>query len=1019
MVRKEPNDCGGVLLPASMQTLLDHYADRQLTSKERLVLAQATPSVRCEALRIFFERNDASAGVEYVLANGEDSPRSHGGTSAGASRSGGYATTTTSASLPNAAASRALKLLFTNTLTTPSTVAKSHAAAATAGASVRDKTRKSSSANRAVVPVSRRTARSPAARAGSCSRRTSAALRGESVCTVVTISSMSSVGSGGSHERRPAETAAKGPVLRAENPAAVAVRSRSAHGSAGVPASGLFVPALPLDTILKRRGSNNGSFAGAHKADVLHGERPPFMSPPVIAAAANSQAQGDSRCAVPPPASRSLPLTAPDPSASASAGAPCTALVAPPPLPAAGHEDFGSDAEQRKAVPAKPTVCYANPTAALAAPVPHPKPKQNAATKGARAMTLPSAHQRDPNWTFGHHQGDAEHVCLGQSFNQSGPSRFSMSQSVAGGGVARVCGTDWAALVAAARAPELPTTPLVGVPQSPAAVPASPCQSCRQALREAARTSPTVTSGSPRSHARKARKQPKTTDDGEPDDVPAADNNSRGGGTAQQSQGTHRGPCRDNKRKARAHSKCSRQKARRSGKCVPQLFLPPPASHLNGASPIKRGVAWDEATGTYITHPHQQRRQRAAGCITAAAVLSTPRPAMSLGGGASALEVPDTLHYFARTASFRVASGNVATEQAPALLTRTPTTSAAAHAAASVPLGRLCSSALHLSRVGAATPAPMSTAAPPLPKDTKKKKRVKAPARASTLTKYRRTRKAAAVLAAPARVAAVAARPRWERNQRLCSGFVPVMYDACGQSRETIALQRPPSTNGIRMLVDAASESPSTRTFATSAGSAVHPATSAALGARMARCYSTMRGGGAQVAQTEAVQLSQHAPRSPASCTPLSTRFPVLQQLHELPREPAAGMTSARGTAADLAYQAPRRAAPASAGLLPAAQCSVFERLTSNYYEVYSSAAALQAAPPPSATLFSQGGHSARKHQRPARLRRRRARLPGAPQVVRRGRFGSGKKGEGEQGHTAVTFPRGSTRKSLPGCFVF
>ncbi|KAG5503713.1 hypothetical protein JIQ42_05936 [Leishmania sp. Namibia] len=1010
MVHREPDACGGVPLPASMQTLLDRYADRRLTSKERLVLAQATPNVRCEALRIFFELNDASAGVEYVLANGGVSPRSHGGTGAGASRcSGSAATATASASGSATAASKALQLLPTNTLTTPRTVAKSHAtaasaarrpvtaAAATASTAVKDRARKSTDTSRAIVTVNRSTARSPAARAGSCSRRSSAARRSDSVCTVVTVSSMSSEGSGDKDERRPTAMAAREQELQADNPRTVALRSRVSRDTTETTTTGPVVPALPLDIILRQHGRCRRIFESSHSAGVLEGQRRAVVSPAIsTAASANLQPRGSSWTAVPGSSPGSRSLTTSELSTSATAAALRPAMAAPPPLPPTDHEDSVSDVELRKTMAAKSMVYYANPTATLTAPAPHPKRGHNAAFKGAGAMTAPGAHRSGYFPTFGHRQGNDETARTEPLLNDSRPFRASAPQSLVGGGVASVCGTDWAALVAAARAPQLPIFQAVAATKSPAAASASPPKSCRLAPGGVPRITPASSHGSPRPPAGKAHNRPKTAGNSESNSAPAAFYNSGRAGKAQKPQGALRVPCKAGKRQARASGKRSRRKARHPGKGTSRSSPIASASQLTVASPISRGVAWDDTMGTYITHPNQRRRQMATGCIAAATVLATPRPAASLSAGASALETPDTLHYyFSRTASLTVTSGNVATGQAPELLTRTPTATAAAHAAGSAPLGRLCSSALHLRGGEVVTSAPSSTAVLPLSMDTKRKKRAKVPARASTLKKYMQARDAAAVPATPPRAAPLVASPRLTGYQRLCSGYVPDMYDVYGQSQETVVLKRPALKYCAQMLETTVGGSPNRHPCTASAGPAVCPAAATASGARIERCCRKLRGGGAEVAAVKTAPSSKHAPWPSAARTPLSRCSPVHQHPHGMVRGPTAGMVYARVSATGPACPVPGAAAPASAGFVPAAESSVFERLASNYYDVYSSATALKARTPPPSAVFSRGGRSALKRHRPSR-RRRRARGPATPQGACQGCLRPGEMDEGE-----------------------
>ncbi|KAG5481746.1 hypothetical protein CUR178_07099 [Leishmania enriettii] len=1032
MVHREPDACGGVPLPASMQTLLGRYADRRLTSKERLVLAQATPNVRCEALRIFFEVNDASAGVEYVLANGGASPRSHGGTGAGASRFSGSAATT-SASGSATAASKALQSLSTNTLTTPRTVAKSHATSAsaarrlvaadaeTASTAVKDRARKSTDTSRALATVNRSAARSPAARAWSCSRRSSAARRGDSVCTVVTVSTMSSEGSGDKDERRPTAMAAREQELQADNPRTVALRSRGSRDTTETTTTDPVVPALPLDTILRQHGRCGRIFESSHSAGVLEGQRRAVVSPAIsTAASANLQPRGTSWTTVPGPSPGSLSLTTSELNTSATAAASRPTTEAPPPLPPTDHEDSVSDVEPRKTMAAKSMVYYADPAATLTAPAPHPKRGHNTAFKGAGAMTAPGAHWSGCVPTFGHRQGNDETARKEPLLNDSRPFRASASQSAFGCGVASVCGTDWAALVAAARAPQVPIFQAVAATKSPAAASASLPKSCRLAPGGVLRITPAFSHGSPRPPAGKAHNPPKRAGNSESNSAPAAFYSDRAG-KAQKPQGAVRVPCKAGKRQANSSGKRSRRKAQHPGQGTSPPSPMASASQLSVASPISRGVAWDDAMETYITHPNQRRRQMATGCIAAAAVSATPRPAASLSAGASALETPDTLHYyFSRTASLTVTSGNVATGKAPAPLTRMPTATAAAHAAGSAPLGRLCSSALHLRDGKVVTSAPPSTAVLPLSTDAEGKKRAKVLNRASTLKKYMQVRDAAAVPTAPPRAAPLVASPRLTGYQRLCSGYVPVMYDVYGQSQETVVLKRPAVKYCAQMLETTVGGSPDRHPCTASAGAEVCPAAATASGARIERCCRKLRGGGAEVAAVKTAPSIKHALWPSAARTPLSRCSPVHHHPHEVVRGPAAGMVYARVSATDPACPVPGAAAPASAGFVTAAESSVFERLTSNYYDVYSSATALKARTPPPAAVFSRGGRSALKRHQPSRRRRRRhAHRPATPQGACQGCLRPGEMDEGEPERIVVPPLRGLARERSCGSFGF
>ncbi|KAK7197300.1 hypothetical protein NESM_000677000 [Novymonas esmeraldas] len=239
MTSTQSTDSGVVALPASMQTLLDRYTERTLTVQERLVLAHATPNVRCEALRIFFEKNDAAVALEYVLANNGASPRSHGG-SARASRSGSTATAVTTP--------RALQSLSANTIAAAASAVKERIPTATATAAIKKLT-----PGVAAAP-------SPVAKLAHRPRRTSAARREESVCTLVTVSSMSSTerdddedGAGGGARRWHASAEAadgESAAAAADMPPTTTRRTHTSCAQAGaVP----VVPTLALDVALRQR----------------------------------------------------------------------------------------------------------------------------------------------------------------------------------------------------------------------------------------------------------------------------------------------------------------------------------------------------------------------------------------------------------------------------------------------------------------------------------------------------------------------------------------------------------------------------------------------------------------------------------------------------------------------------------------------------------------------------------------------------------------------------------------------
>ncbi|CAG9572529.1 conserved hypothetical protein [Leishmania major strain Friedlin] len=1026
---RRSTDSSSVTLPASMQTLLQRYTDRKLTKEERLVLAHATPNVRCEALRLFFEMNDAAAGVEYVLASSGASPRSHGGISARASRSGGT-TTTASAAAPVLAASKALKSLSTNTLTAANAGAKPSAAAAsganrplaasapTGNVAFRDEVRKPTGTGRAVVPASGSTALSPVAKAGSCLHRTRVARSGESVCTLVTVSSMSSEDSDDAAELRLAKTPAK-EGAEAVMPPTVTPRSRDSRANAGAAAVVPAVPLLALDAVLKPHGSNSNSSASFPSAGVVHSERRSSVSPTMTnttTVTVTAQPRAVSPSVVPPPGCQHLSPAAPKPSTTVTAAAPVSTPVAPPSLPSTVHEDAGDDEGPRKTVAAKPMGYYANPTAMHTAPVPHPRQQCYVGFVDSKPTAVRGTHRRDRTSTLGHPQGGVDVAYRELPRNHSNPSPSCTPPSLAGSGAVSVCGTDWAALVAAAPAPQLPTVPAAMATKPAAAVPASPWKDHLPAPKEATDVTPASGLCSPRLPAEASHDQPNRTHGSRFGDTATAASNSGGAGKAQQPPRTPRVPLTDRKREAEGsdgHSPCNVQNPD-SG--TPQLSPPPPPSKLGGASPIKRGAAWDETTGMYITHPNQLRRQRAARSVATAALTARPFAAVC-GVSDSALEPPDTLHYhFARTASLTPAS---------ALPTSMPTTTAAAHAAGSVPLRRLCSPAVHLAGGADATSVRSRAAALPSSKDNKQKKRkqetkwAKALTGASTWKRAIETRKTATALAASLVVAPVVASPRLAGYQRLCREDVPIKYDFHGHSGETIMLQRQASQYPTQMLAAVTSGPPSKPHRTASASQTVR---SAAPVARTERYYSMMKGGGVEVVEVETAQPSAQAPCPSTIRTPRSARFRVQQRPRRLVGEPAAAMVSARGSAAERTCQVPGAAAPVCAGLMPPAHCDVFERLTSNYYDVYSSEVVLQATSPPTVTAFPRGCRSSQEHRRSARRRQfsapaasprgRLVRCPATARVARDGCLRAEEMAECERERTTAPAARAFARSN-------
>ncbi|CAJ1022220.1 hypothetical protein Q4I32_002887 [Leishmania shawi] len=1021
MTHRESTDCSSATLPASMQTLLDRYTDRQLTQQERLVLAHATPRVRCEALRIFFEMNDAAAGLEYVLANGGASLNSHGDTSAKASLSSGAAATASTA-VPLVAASKALKSLPINTLTATSAGAKLNTAAASDAkrpfaasapndnTALQDDARKPRGTGRTAVPASGSTAPSLVTSTRSCLRRTSAARRGESVCTLVTVSSMSSESSDGDNELRPTETPVKEEEVGADMPATVTLRYRGSRSSAVVASAAPIVPALALGTVLKQHDSISRSSPSAR---VAHSEYRPSVSPALTTTtvAANAQPRDVSPSVAPPPHTEPFSPATPKSGITGTAGTQGSAPVTPPPLPPTRHEGAGDDEEPRKTVAAKLTAYHANPTATLAASAPHPQQKHCVGFTDSKARTVLSAYRRGcTSSTFRHHHEDVRLAYTEPLCNHRSPSSSCTPPPpwLAGGGTTSVCGTDWAALVAAAPVPPLPVASVVTATKPATGVLGSPRTSRRPAPKEVACTTPAPSLRFPSSPTKALGSQAKTAHGSELGDAAAAGNNSGGAGKTQPPPRTPRVSFEGKKPKSGGSGNRSPRRKRRSDSGVSKLSPPSPSSKLSGASPVKRGVAWDETTGTYITHPNQRQRQGAAHSVAVAAgaaTLTALPSAAPRGVGTSALEIPDKLHYyFARTASSTVASGDMA----------------AAQAAKPTPFGPLCSSAMHFGRGEDATSALSAAAALLSAKAVKQKKceseatRSKTPTGVSTWKKSIETKMAAAALAAPLMVVPAVRSPRLAENQRFRSGCVPAKYDLCGPSGETIMVQHQGPQYPPQLLAAAAAPanvSPKTPPRTASAGKMVQLAAEKAPAVRFERYYSMMSGGGVEVVEVETAQSSAHASCPSAIRTPRSARFPAQQQPRGRVGDPVAAMY-ARGWAANPTYQACGAAAQVCAGPVPPAQCSVFERLTSNYYNVYSSATALQAVSPPPVAFSPRGDRSDReRHQLPhrrnlsapvARTHRGRARCPATLQAVPKGFLSPRGMRKGEQERTAA-----------------
>ncbi|KAG5507671.1 hypothetical protein JKF63_06620 [Porcisia hertigi] len=1039
MMPAESADCNGVPLPASMQTLLDRYTDRKLTPQERLVLAHATPNVRCEALRVFFEMNDAAAGVEYVLANGGASPRSHGGTSAGASLSGSSATTFASAA-PVATVSSTSKSVSVSTPTPSKTGARQKTAAAfgrkghfsssslTANAAVGRRASKSPSISRIVVPTSSHVSPSRKSKARSCSRTAGAAWRGESVCTFVTVSSMSSECSGDEENAgQSIEPAAREKGM----PPTRTTRSHRAPSNATASGTAL-VPALALESVLKPNGGNAISSTGFSIVDVSHGGR--RLSPSVAMTsttplAVHTQPRGLSPSIAPLLGVECLSGTTAEPNTMATADAPVSMPVAPPPLAPANHEDSGDDEVSRKTVAAKPRGYYTDPTASLTTPAPHPQEKHRIQCTHSSTVAMLDAYQRDRTPTLSGQSG------AGSAYTELSSSHMNTTLSspppwvTGAGGTASMCSTDWPALIAAARPPQAPTSPVVATNKPVTALPASLREDSRLAPEKTADTTPLSSYRStcpPTTQASPKRSQ--KTRDREPGDAAAAISSSGFADKTQQLLRTPRRYFEDNVRKSGENGKRSSRKAPNSLSGSSQASPLPPSSQSCGVSPIKRGVAWNEATGTYITHPNQLRRQMTPGGAPAAEVRSART---------SAPEIPDTLHYcFVRTPSRVMTGDDVTAAHVSVPPTRIPTATTGAHVPSPDPLARLCSSAGHLGAGGDVRCTPSLAAALPSTKHLKKSKRksevkgLETPARVQARKKPTKVESVAATPGPPPRVAPIGASTRSAGYHRLRSDYVSPKLDVFEHRAEAMALHRRASQHPSPVLATAVGCSPNMLCRTPSCNRKLQSARESAPATRIADHYTMMSKGGADMADTGRNQAPTRVHcssniRTPR--TPRSARFPSQQQQHRMYMVPVAGMTTPRRGAADCTHQEYRNAALPGTGPVPSAQCSVFERLASNYYSIYTSAAALHANPQLPVPASPRVGRSGR--ERPQLTRRRHLSAPAAsvrarhprrhatPKAVREVYPDSGVTNKGSE--KRITAPSPFSRSRTPRYHIF
>lgn len=1105
MTSVQPVDGGAVTLPASMQTLLDRCTEREVTAQERHTLAHASPNVRCEALRIFFEMNDAAAAVEYVLTHGATagSPRSHTSTSGGhrSSRSSSTAVVAAAATATKKNAAvvahprSALQPLSTNVLSTKPTAATEPRTSAEEGWR----------STVAVVALAQGpTAPSPLAKAGSRPRRATAA-RGESVCTLVTVSSMSSSSDGddsdGDDRHRAGDSGIDGE--EADMPPTVTLRTRASHASTSTTASAVpVVPALALDAVLKQRNSHSScsisspNLSGATSATAgaaatvavkCRKSVSPALSIATTTAAAPAHDRAVSPSVMPPPGARRLPSPAEEaptrhgarPQKAKKASPPTSTAAArrasPTPVPPVdpakymktvapavataplGAADDAAEEAPRKTVAAKPAHTYTDParprdTAATAASAAVAATPHHVAFTDATAMDVLDEYRRHAAAaTAAARQGcEVELAYTELSGRHSSPSPSCVPPSCG-------AGTDWAALVAAVRPPPpLPAHEVLAAAATAAtgagrgsgsvgcggaarpsgggatAEPASAVSSPRTARRTAPAKTPTPAKsaprtarptsasgpGSPRSSSTKAPRTPRVSDMAKP--PMAASSTTRDRNATPAAAPAHLPP-----RTPRVSFEDGSTRRTGSGGVSGIARMSPRGSQQSstggGASPDKRGVAWDAATGTYITHPNQLRRQLSRNALvmdapasaraTAAAAAgpaasakpAAPAAARSVAvcaAGASALETPSTLrYYFSRTASTAASADHAATAAAnskPAqgspAFARTPTAVVSAGGAAAAGFGRLCSSAAHLSS-GSAAGAPSSgkAAAPAAAKAAAKfpssgsyAKSEPTARRAAALNTPRSARGAAAgsskkpgtaarALAPPPVIVPIKPSPRVMEYQRLRSGFAMPAANVYCHGGEVIALQRQAShLHALQQAIVASPDaSPNklhrTATAAAAAGSAV----------RLERHYSMMHGGGVEVVEVEAASPPhQRTPPASALRTPRTARPLAASHLPPPSRESddTSRMSARRhgGTLGDGAGDA--------LGPVPAAQCGVFERLASNYYAVYSSATALQAvSSPPPVTAWPRTG---RRGQQSAGHRRNAS----APAAGSRGR---------------------------------
>ncbi|KPA78630.1 hypothetical protein ABB37_06230 [Leptomonas pyrrhocoris] len=1122
--RSTSDDSTVLLLPASMQTLLDRYTERTLTPAERTTLARAAPNVRCEALRIFFETNDAATAVEYVLRHGNRGGVSgsaslrhseKGGSSRSTNSSAAARSMTASTSAPRSSATAAanngngnppetaraaLKPLSTNT----SNFHTGKSSAAEAKTAIKlvlsppvvdtDPLPLSGAENTVESPAptpSKQVSKRPPSlsaggaghnNSGSRPRRISAARRGDSMCTYVTVSSMSD---GDDEDERYAHEAEEGEddAESEDMPPTVTLRSRNSRTSLNAAAAVAQVPALALDSVLKPSGepARDSNVASSSPVVSAPAERPSRKSTtPAAGTAAVAAGPAVPPSAPPPSSARVVIAPSPSPSPAAAAAAAAAAIdvasvtassqprISAPPLQRSAE---GNESEARKTVAAKPTVApvaaEAEPAAATTVPLPLSLPQRNAhhpqktqqqqqhhvAFTDANAIAVLDAYRKNGARPLG------DRYDVGLTYTElswrpssaspscAAPSEGSGGNGDGGGGPPKTA-MDWAAMVASVRRPHPPAVATTTKPNTPL-----------RERRTGTATAAVVTAGgtlrTPRGSATTAAQRrsaaaeapmvvvgaggatPRTPQD---DNVPKRASGGSGhrssntakkhaGQPSSQSQPTSQRGSRRKRLTGESDAPTGASPLSSAGAQPTEGFTSPEKQAPNrsaNASPMKRGVAWDETTGTYITHPNQRRRQlaaaAAAAAVPAAAPVSAPAaPSITVGAaGTSAAAAPDVLHAcFCRNASAVVAAAApvveggalTATTPRPQVLTRTPTATGAAipstvtaATAGGASFGRLCSSALHLpnsnNRNSAAaspppakeakaaktprtTPAPIVTAA-------RKKHPDNSPPSSSSTDNF--LRKKRTVLTSPrpavasprshtAASTATAAAPTAAEYMRLRSGYpaMPV-HDVYREAGGTIALQR----------------------------QATHYPTAAAAAASYSySAVDTMRriASAAPAQRRGAAGEPTGGPPPPAACdfdlspihSPRTARTPhgrggMSTRSSDDVAAGSGGRVSARGPQlrrAASGHQLPLSTPPhihhtnaRNAATVPAAQCGVFERLTSNYYTVYASAVALQASVVPSSP---RGGPHTGSAVHSARRRPVSASAGGAERRARRG----------------------------------